>query len=221
MISREEQYRLNILILLHHDVENLFSRIRDNSKEYLKIYSLKRTREHFKEVFKSRYHQVSFSELKLCSKEIIINLNAFYKNIDSLHWYLMSTEDLPSMVENSVHATIKEIEPYFKEIVDNLSGEIHILENHLSSEHEEGVVGSELAGDANENLDDSELDTPFNSIDGQINDNQVPSLDDSIKINSNEDEDDDLPPDLPLNLEDDELDIDGNDIKSFIKQDLK
>lgn len=66
-----------LLTLLKLDAKRLYERIRYRAPEYLFIFSSKRTRDHFAEVFKNRYKDVSIEDLKMVGQEVIISLDGF------------------------------------------------------------------------------------------------------------------------------------------------
>lgn len=99
-----------LLILLKLDALRLFERIKHRAPEYLTIFSNRRTREHFPEIFKNRYDGIGLSELKKCSEDVIIGLDQFYTLVDELRWYLGQTQDMPGTVSDKVYAIIYDLE---------------------------------------------------------------------------------------------------------------
>lgn len=99
-----------LLLLLKLDALRLFERIKHRAPEYLNIFSNRRTREHFPEVFKNRYDGIGLSELKMCSEDVIIGLDQFYTLVDELRWYLGQTQDMPATVSDRVYAIIHDLE---------------------------------------------------------------------------------------------------------------
>lgn len=100
----------SILTLLKIDANRLYERLKYREVEYLGVFALKRTREHFKEIFKSRYDQILVSELKHIDSEVLIEADKFYNEIDQLKWYLYNTEEMPGAVENRVYKALKTLE---------------------------------------------------------------------------------------------------------------
>jgi len=90
------------LVLLRIDAYNLYHRINDRHAEFIEIFSLKRDRSIFKEIFKNRYSSMSIGELSNFSVEIIELANKFYQDIDELFWYLERTQDMPNTIEDEV-----------------------------------------------------------------------------------------------------------------------
>lgn len=109
-LSDESQ---RLLMILKLDAKRLFERVKYRAPEYLSEFSLKRTREHFKEIFFNKYDSIIIKELMLCGPEVIVGLDQFYSKIDEMRWYLNHTQDMPSKVEDKVHAHIRELEIFF------------------------------------------------------------------------------------------------------------
>lgn len=109
-ISEDSQ---RMLMLLKLDAKRVFDRVKFRAPEYLGEFSLKRTREHFKDVFKNRYEETTIKELMLCGQEVIVGLDQFYTKIDEIRWYLNHTQDMPNRVEDKMASQIRELESYF------------------------------------------------------------------------------------------------------------
>lgn len=109
-LSEEAQ---RILVILKLDAKRVFERIKYRETEYLNVFSMKRTRAHFPEIFKNRYDAVTAKELMQCSEEVIVGLDQFYSKIDDIKWYLNVTEDMPSKVSDKMRHHIKELENFF------------------------------------------------------------------------------------------------------------
>ena len=110
-ISEDTQ---RMLMLLKLDAKRLFERIKYRAPEYMYDFSLKRSRDHFPEVFTNRYDRTSIKELMLCSQEVIVGLDQFYSKVDEMRWYLNHTQDMPNRVEDKIHSLIRELEKYFE-----------------------------------------------------------------------------------------------------------
>jgi uncharacterized coiled-coil DUF342 family protein len=123
----EQSQRL--LMLLKLDAKNLFSRIKYRAPEYMMEFSLKRTREHFADIFKNRYDEITIKELILCSQEVIVGLDQFYSKIDEIRWYLNHTQDMPNRVEDKISHHIKELETFFETLNLYIDVEMGLIEN--------------------------------------------------------------------------------------------
>jgi hypothetical protein len=103
-----------ILMLLKLDAKRLYERVKYRAPEYVAEFSLKRTRDHFPEIFKNRYDETNIRELMLCGPEVIAGLDQFYSKIDEMRWYVNHTQDMPSRVEDKIYSHIRELETYYE-----------------------------------------------------------------------------------------------------------
>ena len=110
MKSRLSEESQKILILLKLDSQHLFDRIKNRMSEYLRTFEVKRTRTHFKDIFRNRYNEVQVNDLKGCSSEVIVALDKYYSRVDDISWYLNHTEDLPNLVRDNLHVGIRDLE---------------------------------------------------------------------------------------------------------------
>ncbi|MGB0452873.1 MAG: hypothetical protein ACPGJV_04090 [Bacteriovoracaceae bacterium] len=115
--------KLSILTLIKLDAEAAFERIYKRKKEYLLILSTKRTREHLKDIFRTRFFDIHPSDLKLCSSELQIEADRFYRGMDSMKWYLNSTEDMPQTIEDKMEPLLKEFKGNFDQLMLYLEAE--------------------------------------------------------------------------------------------------
>lgn len=109
-LNRPNEEVQRLLTLLRIDAQRVFERVKYREPEYMQTFSMKRTREHFKDIFKNRYEDVKIIELKLCSEEVIVGLDQFFTKMDDMRWYLNHTEDMPGTVEVNVSQYITELE---------------------------------------------------------------------------------------------------------------
>lgn len=106
MKSRNDELTQRALLLLKLDANNLFNRIKTRKTEYLEIFALRRTREHFPMIFDNRYEDTSLESLMSCSTELITTLDQFYTPVEEMKWYLFQTEDMPNTVEDFINRKI-------------------------------------------------------------------------------------------------------------------
>lgn len=106
MKSRNTEEAQRVLTLLKIDANNLYKRIRDRKSEYLEIFALRRTRDHFPMIFNNRYSQTTIAELSKCSTEVITTLDQFYSHAEEISWYLFQTEDMPNTVEDYINRKV-------------------------------------------------------------------------------------------------------------------
>ena len=119
-----EQQKKSFIALIQLDAENLLHRIQDRREEYLMILNLKRTRDHFSDIFHSKYGHIDIGQLKELKESTIYSIDHFYREVEELKWYLLHTEDLPAMISDRTHASIKKIANLFREMSQNLGPEL-------------------------------------------------------------------------------------------------
>jgi hypothetical protein len=106
MKSKKSEVAQRILMLLKIDANNLYKRISERKTEYLEIFALRRTREHFPKIFKNRYEDTTLMDLSHCSTEVITTLDQYYTLVEEMSWYLFQTEDMPNTVEDYISRKI-------------------------------------------------------------------------------------------------------------------
>lgn len=106
MKSKNSEVAERILLLFKLDANNLFNRIKDRKSEYLEIFALRRTREHFPKIFNNRYDSTTIMDLAYCSTELIATLDQYYTLVEEMSWYLFQTEDMPNTVEDYINRKI-------------------------------------------------------------------------------------------------------------------
>lgn len=106
MKSKRTDLELRYLLLFKLDARNLYNRVVKRRHEYVEIFSLKRNRAVFKEIFENRYIKSSISDLSHCSIEVIESLDSFYTAVDEIYWYLKTTQDMPNTIEDEVNRRI-------------------------------------------------------------------------------------------------------------------
>ena len=99
-----------ILLLLKLDSMRLLGRVRDRAPEYMQIFSSRRTRDHFGEIFKTKYSEITMGDLKHCGEEVLLSLDQFYGRVDDLRWYLGCTQEMPATVEEHLMQRVGDIE---------------------------------------------------------------------------------------------------------------
>lgn len=133
--QKKDNQSLKILTILRLDAQRVFERIKYREPEYMQHFSAKRTRDHFGEVFKHRYDDVSVQELMFCGEEVIIGLDQFYTKVDELKWYLMVTEDMPGTVQEHVRHTIRELEEAYELLQLYINAELDSYRPQKGEEH--------------------------------------------------------------------------------------
>lgn len=102
MKSKRSEQEQRYLLLFKLDAQSLYMRIRERREDYIHVFSAKRDRHIFSEVFENRYQKANIEDLSHCSIEVIESLNNFYQQVDKLFWYLKHTQDMPNMIEDEI-----------------------------------------------------------------------------------------------------------------------
>ena len=132
---------------------NLFSRILYRKPEYITIFALKRTREHFEDIFKNRYRDVTMDEISNCSIDTIQALNNFYEETESIRWYLVTTEDMPNGVSDELDRRFITLETLHNTLIIHIDAELGI-----ESDIQVGTVKELTFQEESDNSVDSESD---------------------------------------------------------------
>ncbi len=143
-----------VLVLLKLDAKRLFYRIRDREPEYLAVFSLKRSRTHFPEIFKNRYDEIRISELLHCSQDVIVGLDQFYSKVDDMRWYLGHTEDMPGTVDEKVRHYVHELSSLYETLNLYVNAELGLIDEVVE---EEVLVNPEFSFSDAASEDDSEF----------------------------------------------------------------
>lgn len=109
MKSKRTDLELRYILLFKLDARNLYDRVVKRRHEYVEIFSLKRNRAIFKEIFENRYVKSSIKDLSYCSIEVIESLDSFYTAVDEIYWYLKTTQDMPNTIEDEVNRKINSL----------------------------------------------------------------------------------------------------------------
>ncbi len=124
MKSKVDDLSQKYLLLIKLDAKRLFERLMVRKEEYLAIFSIKRTRDHFGEIFKNRFKHLRINELVHCGEETMIALDLFYTLVDEMQWYLGHTEDMPNTVEDLMNTNIRQLEKYYNTLELHIDAEL-------------------------------------------------------------------------------------------------
>ena len=144
MKSKNSEATQRVLVLLKIDANNLFKRIKERKTEYLEIFALRRTREHFPMIFKSRYEETSIMDLSHCSVDLITTLDQYYTHSEEMNWYLFHTEDMPNTVEDFLDRRIRKMEKLLATLNLYLDAELGIEGETLEVEKEKLFIDQPL-----------------------------------------------------------------------------
>lgn len=153
-----DQLTRKYLILFRLDSHNLLSRLSERREEYLEIFALRRTREHFEKIFFTRYYDTKLSELSVLPEEVIQKIYNFYTIVDDLHWYLYSTQNMPGAVGDELDRYLAKLERSFNELDDLIKEELGI----------EDVPDLPVVDDISENIDEILVENEFENDETSI-----------------------------------------------------
>lgn len=159
MKSRNDELTQRYLTLLRLDAKNVFNRIRDRKNEYLEIFALRRTREHFPQIFNNRYEKTTISDLAHCSTDLIELLDQFYSLVDDVKWYLFKTEDMPNTVEDYIERRIIRLQKLLNNLNIYIDAELGVVTEQQSPLMAESVESEFIIGAMEEETD--VFSTPF------------------------------------------------------------
>ncbi|MBF0359840.1 MAG: hypothetical protein HQK49_02460 [Oligoflexia bacterium] len=203
-----EQKKRSILLLLKFDAKNLLDRVSERKIEYMYEFSLKRTREHFKEIFTNRYQKCSINILKHCDIDVLTALNNYHTRAEEILWYLNHTQDMSKTAEDKITIHVvalsklySTVELYLDAAIDVQSKLIEEHENTAddtydkTDEHTSSKIPSEITDNIPDNIpDDIPDDNPFTcefELDSSLNLNSEENADCSFEL---EDDSNQLPP---------------------------
>lgn len=134
MKSKNDEATQRILMLLKIDANNLFNRIKNRKNEYLEIFALRRTREHFPMIFRNRYDETPLHDLTHCSTDLITTLDQYYTLAEEMNWYLFQTEDMPNTVEDYISRKIIRMQKHLNTLNMYLDAELGIVSESTGHE---------------------------------------------------------------------------------------
>lgn len=155
MKSKNSDATQRVLILLKIDANNLFKRIKERKNEYLEIFALRRTREHFPMIFNNRYETTSIMDLSHCSTDLITILDQFYTHIEEIKWYLYQTEDMPNTVEDYIYRKIVKMEKLLNTLNLFLDAELGVENAEVSLDERPVFIDQPEADFSDEFKDDT------------------------------------------------------------------
>ncbi|MEK6624263.1 MAG: hypothetical protein AABY86_04810 [Bdellovibrionota bacterium] len=131
----------SLLVLIQLDAAALYDRLKYNFREYMQIFTTKRTREHFKDVLRTRFFEIPICDLKYLSEDLLLALDKFYKEVDALKWYLNATEDMPATVEDRVVRVLRDVQGHYDLLKLYLDAELaHVGVTSASAAQEDSAL---------------------------------------------------------------------------------
>lgn len=141
MKSNKDEITQRYLLLFKLDAQNLLQRVKSRRKEFVEVFAMRRTRDHFPWVFSSRYERATIKDLAHCSSETIAALDQFYSLVDEMKWYLFQTEDMPSTVEETIFRLTKRLDKLHSTLALYLDAELS-LDEGMDTIHSQLAEGS-------------------------------------------------------------------------------
>lgn len=158
MKSKNDEVTQRVLYLLKIDANNLFSRIKDRKAEYLEIFALRRTREHFPKIFTNKFDTTTIMDLSHCSVDLITTLDQFYTHSEEMSWYLFQTEDMPNTVEDYIDRKIRRMEKLLSTLNLFLDAELGIDSKESNPDQTQNDIQIEPSLFIDQASDDLEVD---------------------------------------------------------------
>ena len=187
MKSHHPELHQRYMLLFKIDAKNLYARIKDRQHEYIEIFSLKRSRAVFKDVFDNRYAKASAFDLSHCSQEVLEAMDQFYTRADELYWYLKHTQDMPNTIEDEVSRKVTRLGKLFDQLCLFIDAELS------GGGFEESDIESE------EDIPPADIHTDSFTTAGELweADAKEEFLQEESYPDPDEEEEDELPPQKP------------------------
>lgn len=115
-----EQRQKQALYVILCDARSLISRISQRKDDYISIFAMKRTREHFEHIFSSKFDITTPDLLSYCPEEVISLYYRFHDEVEKLKWYLIYTDDMPNAIDEAITRDIHSIELIYKDFSDKV-----------------------------------------------------------------------------------------------------
>ena len=159
----------NIIGVIRDDMNGLVHRLNFHQEGYIKVFSNERTRQHFEEIFYSRYKTVSGSDLSTLDPNTLEVISRFYKEVTDLYLYFRMTEDMPSAVANKLSTSLKLINDLHSKFID-----LGIAGHDLGSAEESGSRSVQTE------VDLVKVEEPIDGVVGESADDVVDVLEENI-----------------------------------------
>ncbi|HLW56769.1 MAG TPA: hypothetical protein VKY27_05255 [Bacteriovoracaceae bacterium] len=144
MKSKNDEATQRVLLLLKIDANNVFRRIKERKSEYLEIFALRRTRDHFPKIFNNRYETTTIQDLSHCGTDLITSLDQFYSLVEDMSWYLYQTQDMPNTVEDYIDRKIIRMEKALNTLNLFLDAELGFESELIKAAQEQEEVDVDL-----------------------------------------------------------------------------
>lgn len=120
--------KVSILHLLKTDMKGLNDRLNKNFEDYMRVFSLKRRRDHFDDIFQTKFSTATIEQLSELSEGHFNLINEYYDRVNNTYLYLKFTEDMPAMVKDKVSSHLRDINKLYNQFVDFDMNELSDIE---------------------------------------------------------------------------------------------
>lgn len=144
-----------ILYAILCDTKSLSKRVIARKDDYISIFAMKRTREHFERIFRSKFDQTTVELLSHCPENIIELFYRFHDHCEQLKWYLIYTEDMPNAIDEGITRDIHLIETVYAELENQIENILYSRSDSLPP-----VPQNDVEADS-ETIDEIVLDEEF------------------------------------------------------------
>ena len=111
-----DEHKEKMLTIFRLDSTHLYERVVGRKNEYLQIFALKRTREHFDRIFNSKYQSFKVNDLAVLAPQTIQSLEEFYQQVEEISWYLYKTQDMPNTIEEVLNRMLNRLKKLYQQL---------------------------------------------------------------------------------------------------------
>ena len=109
-----------LVSLLKLEIERIIFDVEFRKDILFKLWSKERVREPLLRVLHSRFYDLNFDSLILLPKPLFIEIDAFYKTLDTFIFYVSYTEDMPHTMKVKFEIYLKDLKIKSKDIIEKL-----------------------------------------------------------------------------------------------------
>lgn len=112
---------IRLVLLLKLEINRIIDDINTKKDILYKLWSKERTREPLISVLKSRFYDLSFTDLMFLEKDLNVELDRFYRALSDFKFYVTYTEDMPQTMKNTFNMHFKSLNLLAIKLLNNLS----------------------------------------------------------------------------------------------------
>ena len=110
-----------LVSLLKLEIERIIFDVEFRKDILFKLWSKERVREPLLRVLHSRFFDLNFDSLILLPKPLFVEIDAFYKTLDTFIFYVSYTEDMPHTMKIKFEIYLKDLKIKSKGIIEKLN----------------------------------------------------------------------------------------------------